>query len=146
MRLVRSFVVSRRQDDVFDWVADVRNHTSSNPDLLAVELAGGRPVGPGAIFTTRFRNYGRVEVRIVDYARPWRLHFRTTGKAEVDNELRFVPVDGGTRVETIAEVPLRGLARVFAPLTRPLMQRVFEKRGERLRRALEERLPAVPAA
>ena len=139
LRLTRTVDVARRQDEVFDFVADLRNHLSWHRHLTAVELVGSGSIGPGSEFRAVFRGYGPVGVRIAQYQRPWRLTFAVTGRTDFTYEFDFAVRDGGTSIETVVEQPLRGPAWLVAPLWRALARRDFLRRGEELRAALERR-------
>ncbi|MFN2468332.1 MAG: SRPBCC family protein [Gaiellaceae bacterium] len=139
LRLTRTVDVARRQDEAFDFVADLRNHLTWHRELESAELVGGGPIGPGSEFRTAFRGYGPVHVRLAEYQRPWRLTFAATGKSKFSYEFRFTVRDGGTRIETTVEQPHRGPTWLIAPVWRLLARRTLLRRGRELRAALERR-------
>ena len=72
--------IDRPPEQVFDFIADMRNESGWNPDLTGVIKTTDGPMGMGTTFVGDSRRDGRVSIEIVRYERPWELGFRATGE------------------------------------------------------------------
>ncbi len=139
MRVRRTLDLPQSQEEVFDFLADLRNEPLWHPDAEAVELESDGPIGPGTTFRVRYRRLGDVDLEVVEYERPWRLVFRATGATKAVYETRLEARDGGTHLVTVADAQPRGLGRLLLPLLRRRIQKDFQRRGQLLARGLAER-------
>jgi hypothetical protein len=137
--VTRTLELPYPQEEVFDFIADLRNELAWHPDVESVELEEGGAVGVGASFTATYRRIGKVFVRIAEYQRPWHVRFEATGRITATYDHRLSAHDGGTVLETTAATPLRGLAWLLYPLTRGRVERQFTERGELIRKGLDAR-------
>ncbi|MFL5903968.1 MAG: hypothetical protein ACJ76Q_09130 [Solirubrobacteraceae bacterium] len=79
-------------------------------------------------------------VEFIEFDRPRRLHVHIVeGPYPVDGTWHLSPAGFATRVDFVAEGPLRGLMRVAAPIVTRLMARQFATYHENLRRNVESR-------
>ena len=76
MQIVRSVVVDRHIDNVFDYLADRRHDRVWWRGVVAVEQLAGDEPGPGALFGLTLRRGRRVTVTCVAYEPPRRLAWR----------------------------------------------------------------------
>lgn len=130
-----------RQEEVFDFLADLRNELLWHPEVVDVEQTSDGAVGHGTTFAASYRRVGKVDVTIEEYQRPWHLEFRMTGRTKVVYDHRLSAHGGETRVETVAEARLRGLAWLLYPLLRGRIARQFQERGELIAKGLAARRP-----
>ena len=124
------------QEEVFDFVADLRNERLWHPELESVEQTSDGPVGIGTTFAAKYGRIGSVTVTIEEYQRPWHLVFQVTGRTSAEYDHRLSAQGGETRVETVATTRLRGLAWLLYPLLRGRITRQFQERGELLVKGL----------
>jgi hypothetical protein len=71
--------VTRSREEVFDFLADIRNEKLWNRRLIDIEKISIGPIGPGVTFRGRYRGLGRLDTELVEYQRPQRLSFRNHG-------------------------------------------------------------------
>jgi uncharacterized protein YndB with AHSA1/START domain len=140
-------VVRRPVDEVFDFVADVRNEPLYNPSMVRTELLTPEPVGLGTRSRAELRSRGRtVEVRaeITAYERPTLLGSRhrssvPSSRSALDTHgtLTFEPVDEGTRMRWSWQLEPRGAYRLLGPLVGLLGARLERRIWTGMKRYLE---------
>jgi hypothetical protein len=54
-RIEGEIIVERPVEEVFDFVADVRNEPRYNPRMLSAELVSEEPIGSGSRFRTELK-------------------------------------------------------------------------------------------
>ena len=132
----RTVELAHPQEEVFDFIADLRNELLWHPEVESVEQTSDGPVGIGTTFAAKYRRIGPVTVTIEEYQRPWHLVFRVTGRTTAVYEHRLSALGGETTVDTVATTRLRGLAWLFYPLLRGRIARQFRQRGQLLAKGL----------
>ncbi|MFL5850356.1 MAG: SRPBCC family protein [Solirubrobacteraceae bacterium] len=144
MRFEQTFTVASSPESVFDYMTDPANLRDWQTSKTRVEvLSDGEPrqgyrmrewtKPPGA------REFVQV-VEFTEFDRPRRLHVHIVeGPYPVDGTWHLSPAGCATRVDFVAEGPLRGLMRVAAPIVTRLMARQFATYHENLRRNVESR-------
>ena len=137
----REIFINRPVDEVFDFMADGRNEPHYNPHMLRAEQTSAGPVGPGTQFRTEVTNNGRSMEMIYEftvYERPQRLVGRTIkGLINVQSTETFDPVPGGTRMQWVWEVELRGLSKLMTPLVARTMGKRLDTVLANIKRLLE---------
>jgi hypothetical protein len=68
--------VERSADEVFDFLADVRNEERWNPNVLRIESEADGPLAVGGTFEGVYRRGGRMRFELVEAVRPSQLVFR----------------------------------------------------------------------
>ncbi|MGZ4481622.1 MAG: SRPBCC family protein [Gaiellales bacterium] len=132
--------IARAVQDVFDFVADLRNEPQFNPDASNVQQQTPGPIGLGTVYTEDFRRIGRYETTIDRYERPSELGFDARNpRADALVRFRFAAVgEGETKVSCTVELRMKGATRIMEPLLAPMIRRQIERtRGPMLKRALE---------
>lgn len=131
--------IDRTPEQVFDFVADVRNGPKWNPDSSNVVLTSDGPVGPGSVFEEEREGFGRTVTTIDVFERPSRLELDARA-ARVHVRVRYaIEPDGATtQVTCAAELRLRGPSRLFEPVIKAVARRGVEtSRGPALKAAVE---------
>jgi carbon monoxide dehydrogenase subunit G len=136
MRVRRTLEVQYPREEVFDFLADLRNEQLWHPDVESVELESEGPIEAGAKFRARYRRLGTVELELLEVVRPERLIVAATGATRAVYETRLEPADGGTKVTTVADAQLRGPARLLWPMLHGRIQKDFQSRAELLAEGL----------
>jgi ribosome-associated toxin RatA of RatAB toxin-antitoxin module len=78
-RIEGEILIGRSAEEVFDFVADLRNEPSFNPAMTGVELLTPLPIGLGTQFRARMGRAGtQMLVELTEFDRPHRLGSRTT--------------------------------------------------------------------
>ena len=143
-RFTTEVTSSRAAEDVFDYLADMRNASSWDPGVSGATLAKtgeDGAISEGAAFDVTLRLAGRpkhVEYRVASYDRPHRVvleakdsAFRSTDTVSVES----LP-DGTARTTYDAVLEPVGLWRVSAPLMALAFGRIGRRAAEGLAREL----------
>jgi hypothetical protein len=144
VRFEQTFTVASSPESVFDYMTDPANLRDWQTSKTRVEaLSDGEPrrgyrvrewtKPPGA------REFVQV-VEFTEFDRPRRLRVHIVeGPYPVDGMWDLSQAGHATRVDFVAEGPLRGLMRLAAPIVTRLMARQFATYHENLRRNVESR-------
>lgn len=137
-----STVIDRPLEEVFDYVADMRNASDYSAELVEARKTSNGPVGLGTTFAITAQILGRrleSNTEIVDYE-PYRTfaleHDAGPLKAQ-DDRFTFERADGGTRVTHRVEAESGGLFRFADPVVSRLMRRQWETNMGVLKELLE---------
>jgi Polyketide cyclase / dehydrase and lipid transport len=132
--------IARPAEDVFDFLADLRNEPRFNPDVSNIEQVTPGPIALGTTYTEDFRRIGSYRTTIDRFERPTVLGFDAQN-AKVDARVRFTLTpagDGTTDVGCTVELRMKGGMRLMEPLLAGRIQREIEqRRGPLLKQALE---------
>ena len=141
IRASGSFTVERPAEEAFDFVADLENEPTFNPDASNIVRTSADPIGLGTTYEEDVKPLGHFVVRIHEYERPTLLGFDATNRrADIRVLFRFRPRDAST-TDVSAEIEMRpkGMLRLAEPLLRPMVRRMYERRrAPMLKRALEQ--------
>jgi uncharacterized protein YndB with AHSA1/START domain len=133
-------VVARPVEEVFDFLADIRNETRWNPRVIRIDQTSSGPIGVGATFEGRYQGLGTLQTHLVEYERPTRLSFRSTGpRMGISGTFILAPIGTGTSIALRANLEPRGVFKLLAPLMGPVIQRQNRAAAFRLKQALEAR-------
>ena len=66
----KEVLVERPADEVFDFLADVRNEERWNPNVLRIESEADGPLTVGGTFEGIYRRGGRMRFELVEAVRP----------------------------------------------------------------------------
>jgi carbon monoxide dehydrogenase subunit G len=130
-------------EDAFAFVADFANAARWDPGVATSERTSPGPVEIGATYRLGVRMAGRVvpmayEVTALDAPRLVVLEGTGRGVRAID-EIRFSPLDGGTRIDYTADIRLVGLLRPAGPFAGPALERIARAARDGMRAALERR-------
>lgn len=118
-------LVDRPAEEVFDFLADVRNEERWNPNALRIEASEG-PVTVGDTFEGVYRRGGRMRFELVEAIRPNRLVFRGGGRQmRLVATLELESAGSATRVRMRGEMEPRGPLKLLAPLLRKPIERQY---------------------
>jgi Polyketide cyclase / dehydrase and lipid transport len=133
--------IERPAEEIFEFVADLRNEPRFNPDVSNIEQQTPDPIGEGTRWTEDFRRIGRYETTIDVYERPSKLGFDARNP-RADALVRFSferQGDAATEVGCVVELRMKGAMRIMEPLLAPMIRRqIRQTRGPMLRAALEQ--------
>jgi len=141
--IVNSIFVERPPGQVFDWVADLRNHAQMLPSTYTdFEVTTPNATGVGARLDYKIGLMGKeypTMTEISVYQPPTRLVERADTRTEFWSEWQFQPEGTGTRV-TLRTV-YRPAGGVLGVLLDPLLGR--RRTNEQQRRQLEKLKAAI---
>lgn len=134
----KEVLVDRPAEEVFDFLADVRNEERWNPNVVRIESASDGPLAVGDTFEGVYRRGGRMRFELVEALRPRRLVFHGGGRQmTLLATLELERVDSATRVRMKGELRPRGLLKLLAPLVRGPIERQYGTVAESFRRVAE---------
>lgn len=144
--LLRSMRIERSPDEVFPFFADAANLERITPPELRFRILTPMPVamGPGTLLDYRLSLYGvpfRWRTEIAAWEPPHRFVDRQSSGPyrEWVHTHRFLPEDGGTRMEDRVDyvLPLGRPGLLALPLVRRQLERIFDYREAAIRELLE---------
>ena len=112
------FRAARSADEVFDFLADLRNESLWNPRVRRLILATPGPITAGSVFRGTYQGLGALQTVLTEYERPTRIAFRSEGpRASLAGKFTLQSDGDGVEVELAAEVRPKGfLLSLLAPL------------------------------
>jgi hypothetical protein len=136
--------IERAAEDVFDFVADLRNEPKFNPDATDIKQVTPGPIGEGTVYTETMRRIGPYRTTIDRYERPTALGFDARNpKADANVQFTFTPAgEGSTDVGCTVELHVKGAMRLMENALAPTIRKQIEhSRGPMLKQALESQAP-----
>ena len=139
-----SVEISRSPEDVFDYLSNVRNEPSWNPDCEWVEATSDGPIGVGSRFRAKWKQGPVIETSITRFQRPRRWTYQNGGPVSLVLEITLEATPaGGTRLTSVGTWSANGPMRLIFPLFVRTMRKAEVEVMSNLRRALEENRDAV---
>lgn len=142
MAIYRTVVQSPKPpEQVFDYLANFENVTLWDENTVSSDCLGDEPYQAGARYrvVTEFGSRSMtLTYETIEFDRPSRVVFRSgTGMATIEDTITIAPDGEGSRVEYVAEIGLKGLARLLDPVFHLIFQRVGDRAAKGLRKALD---------
>jgi hypothetical protein len=131
--------IERSPEEIFDFVADLRNEPQFNPDASNIEQKTPGEIGLGTVYEEDFKRVGRYVTTIDLYNRPDELGFEALNpRTDAWVRFQFAPHGGSaTDVSCVVELTMKGFMRFAEPLMAPMIRRQIERtRGPMLKAAL----------
>jgi len=139
-----SLTLDQPPEQVFDFLADLPNEPTWNPECLSVEKVSPGPVGVGSTYRGRMRGVGQVMTELSAFERPRRFATVERSRAATGTfEFRFTPKAGGTQVEIVMQLQPRGPMRLLQPLMRLMTRRLLATLSEHVRKGLDAAEPSL---
>lgn len=133
-------------EEAFAFVADFANARLWDPGVASsarVDAGSTDQLAVGARFQLGVKMGGRVapmQYRIVELERPSHVVLEGTGSGvDATDDITFTASPGGTTITYVADIRLRGLARLLTPLAGGAFRRVGERARDGMQRTLDER-------
>ncbi len=131
----------RGRDEVFAYMADLRNFAEWDPGVTAVDQVAGEGAGPDSVYDVRLKAGPReMELRYetVDYDPPQRILVRAESSLMVSlDEITVESSGGATLVRYEADLTLKGPLRLADPLLGLAFGRIGDRAAAGLRDALD---------
>jgi hypothetical protein len=133
--------VARSADEVFDFLADLRNESLWNPRVRRLTLATPGPISAGSVFRGSYQGLGALQTILTEYERPTRIAFRSEGpRASLAGEFTLHSDKDGVEANLAADVRPKGLLlSLLAPLLTVAFRRQNVAAATRLLAVLEHR-------
>ncbi len=139
-RLRFDIIVPTPQEEAFAFVADFSNLPRWDPGAVSSVQTEGDGPELGAVYELQFSFAGRqvpLTYRITEIDPPNLVVIEGDGaRLSARDEIRFDPVDGGSRIRYVADLTLKGALGLVQPLFRPLFTRLETASREGMRSAL----------
>lgn len=129
--------IARAPVDVFDFLVDMRNERSFNPDLQSMEKLTEGPIGVGTRFRAKWKQSGSIICECVEFDRPRRWVYRNGGPVSVDLTITVTPKGSGCVVVSRFDAHPHGWMRLVFPVFLLIMRRAERNLGPRYKRVLE---------
>jgi len=139
-RYVATIRTQRSVADAFAYMADLRNFADWDPGVRNVVQVDGDGAGPDAVFdvTLSGKRAQTLRYRTVEYTQPRELLFvADTAQLRSSDRITVSPQDNGTLVTYDADLSLKGLMRLAAPLFAVAFRRIGDRAAAGLCRVLE---------
>ncbi len=121
--------IARAPQDVFNFVADVRNDPAWHTDVLSAELTEGSGDAVGSVYQIKVKPQMGMTggtVTVASYEAPHRIVFDVDmGKMKPTTTFTVEPAGTGARISRKVEMEPQGLMKLMAPL----MGGMFRKRN-----------------
>jgi uncharacterized membrane protein len=134
-------LIARPIDEVFAFVADVRNRPRWDDSVESQELTSPEPIRVGSTVRTRLRSTGReyqYTWEIVEHEPPNRMTVESTsGPFPTTLAFQFDGREGGTQVEASVTGHPTGLLRLLQPVIARTTEKNLDRGYARLKRLLE---------
>jgi carbon monoxide dehydrogenase subunit G len=135
----KAVMVNRAPEDVFEFLADVRNEERWNPNVVRIETESGGPLVVGGTFEGVYRRGGQMRFELVEAVAPSRLVFFDGGRQlRLTAPLELRRVGSTTCVRMKGEMEPRGPVKLLAPLMRKAIERQYERVTESFQQVVEE--------
>ena len=126
----------------FDFVADFANASAWDPGTATAERIDAGPVETGARYRLGVRMGGSIrpmEYRITAYERPRRVVLAGEGSGvRATDTITFEPDAEGTRIDYTADIRLRGLLRLVAPIAGGQFAKIGSQARDGMQRTLDQ--------
>jgi uncharacterized protein YndB with AHSA1/START domain len=136
-------VIGRPVEDVFDYLADMRNEPQWLIGASDVRLESDEPIGGGSRFTGTYARAGEVRCTIIQFDRPHRLTIKgDAGGMSFEDEITLGSADGTTQLTAVMRTQPKRLFKLVAPLMGRVIDKQFQGNWDRLRTVLESQKDA----
>jgi carbon monoxide dehydrogenase subunit G len=130
--------IDRSPEEVFDYLADVRNEPKWLPGAADIVLTSEGEVGPGSTFQGTYARAGTVTCHLSRYERPRHLTIHGEGRGmSFDDEVTLSPSGTGTRLDAVMRTQPKGLFKLLAPMMGRVISKQFQSNWDALARVLE---------
>ena len=121
-KMTSTIVVTRNRDDVWAFLADLRNAPKWDRSIASATLVSGGPMGTDAIVETRSPQGKRQSFRVTAFEPPRVLTFRLQRSPLfrlADLTFSLGAADGGTRITHEVHVRVRVWFLILLPISQP---------------------------
>jgi uncharacterized protein YndB with AHSA1/START domain len=135
-----TFTIDRPVEEVFDYLADVRNELEWNPTIRSAQKVTEGPIRTGTRFIGDYRPLGRATIDIVEMDRPLSIRFLATWtRLSFDGAFTLAQAGTGTVVHVTLVLQPRGVLKLLFPLIARQVARQMRSHGPLMGSALEAR-------
>lgn len=123
-----AYTIDNPSTDVFAALLAVEDYPNWHPAIAKATKVTDGPTRPGTRFQGIARPFGKLDIELIAFEEPHRLHFRVDAKlARWDHRIILTPQADSTKILHDYEITPRGLSILAAPLIGLVMRRVLNK-------------------
>ena len=113
----QDFVVGCTQEQAFDFLSDLRNELTWNPEQCqSVEKVTDGPIGVGTVFRAKWRGGPEIEVEYTEFDRPHSWRAQAPGSMETDFHCSIEDHEDGARVVSELQLIPHGFFKLVFPI------------------------------
>lgn len=136
-KIVNTVVINKSPNEVFDFIADMRNELKWNPDVQYMEKKSDGPVETGTVFRAKWRMSDTLDVTLSQYYPPYSVTFENGGPIEVNLKLVLLKKGDATELESTFLATPHGFVRAIFPIIKSKMKAQEKENMVNLKKALE---------
>ena len=135
--LINSVALNRNPDEVFDYLCDLKNELSWNPDMLMAEQLTEGSVGEGTRILCQWKGGPKLECTYTKFDRPryWEA-YAASKVMDIAFTCKVEPNEGGSKITASMTLLPKGLLRILGPFIRKAFQKEEQKNMEKIRKAV----------
>ncbi len=136
--LINSVALNRSTEEVFDYLCDLKNELSWNPDMLLAEQLTEGSVGEGTRILCQWKGGPKMECTYTKFNRPryWEA-YAVSKVMDIAFACKVEPTESGARITASMTLLPKGFFRILAPFIRMAFQKEEQKNMEKIRKAIE---------
>ncbi len=146
IRVEHTVVIDRPIEEVFAFMAEVENLKQWAENTIEARQTSEGPVSAGTTCTVRSKAMGRVMAHhfVVTQYEPYTRYAAksTSGPFPMQMSYSLEPTDGGTKVYTVSEADLGGIARIAGPVLSAMARKQIAADHRKLKAMLESQAPS----
>jgi len=130
--------INRSAEEVYDYLADMRNEPKWLPGASGVHLTTPEPIAAGSRFEGTYARAGKVLCELTDFDRPRRLTIHGEASAmSFDDTITLTAVDAGTKLAAEMRTVPKGVFKLVAPMMSRVINKQFQANWDHLKIVLE---------
>jgi carbon monoxide dehydrogenase subunit G len=146
MRIEQSDWINRPPAEVFRVLTDMGVFTKWNQSASSVKVLTPGPIGLGSRMLIAIKGFGDMEFAVTAFDPERKLTVAAqNGRMAVEHTYLLGPENGGTRLNQDADVRLKGLLKIMAPLMNAMATKGARKTTEGLIGYAESQVGAAPS-
>jgi carbon monoxide dehydrogenase subunit G len=131
--------IDRPQEEVFDYLVDLKNELEWNPGVESMEKISDGAVGLGTKYRAKWKQSGSIICECTRYDRPNAWTYVNGGPIEVTLDITLTPRGEGTTLMSRFDAHPKGVFRVVFPLFLMMMKRQEKANMVNAKSTLERR-------
>jgi carbon monoxide dehydrogenase subunit G len=130
--------INRSAEEVYDYLADMRNEPQWLSGASGVHLTTPEPIAAGSRFEGTYARAGKVLCELADFDRPRRLTIHGEASAmSFEDTIILTAVEAGTRLAAEMRTVPKGIFKLAAPMMSRVINKQFQANWDHLKIVLE---------
>lgn len=136
--IINSVQINKPPNEVFDYIADMRNELKWNPDVQYMEKKSAGAIDVGTVFRAKWHLSDTIDVEVTQYYPPYWVTFENGGPLEVNLKLILSPMGEATKLESKFVATPHGFIRAIFPIFKAQIKAQEKENMSNLKKALEK--------